>query len=58
VLLEASSTTGLAVTSVALLSKFRAVDRVRLIKRLGIVDDLTLARVDEAIGISLGLTKL
>lgn len=58
VLLEAKPTTGLAVTSVALLSQIRAVDRVRLIKRLGAVDDLTLERVDEAIKISLGLLRL
>jgi len=58
VLLEANPTTGLAVTSVALLSQIRAVDRVRLIKRLGAVDDLTLERVDEAIKISLGLLRL
>ena len=55
VLLEASPATGLAVTSVALMSQIRAVDRVRLIKRLGVVDDLTLERVDEAIKISLGV---
>jgi mRNA interferase MazF len=58
VLLEANATSGLAVTSVALLSQIRAVDRVRLIKRLGAVDDLTLERVDEAIKISLGLLRL
>lgn len=55
VLLEANPTTGLAVTSVALLSQIRAIDRVRLIKRIGVVNDLTLGRVDEAIKISLGL---
>jgi mRNA interferase MazF len=58
VLLEASPATGLAVTSVALLNQIRAVDRLRLIKRLGAVDDLTLERVDEAIKISLGLLRL
>jgi mRNA interferase MazF len=58
VLLEANPTSGLAVTSVALLSQIRAVDRVRLIKRLGVVDDPTLERVDEAIKISLGLLRL
>jgi mRNA interferase MazF len=58
VLLAASQTTGLAVVSVALLNQIRAVDRTRLVKRLGIVDDETLERVDEAIKISLGLTKL
>ena len=58
VLLEANLTTGLAVTSVALLSQTRAVDRIRLIKRLGFVDELTLELVDEAIRISLGLLRL
>ena len=58
VLLEANPTTGLTVTSVALLSQTRAVDRVRLIKRLGTVDNLTLERFDEAIKISLGLLPL
>jgi mRNA interferase MazF len=58
VLLEANPTTDLVITSVALLSQIRAVDRIRLIKRLGSVDDLTLANVDEAIKISLGLLRL
>ncbi len=57
-LLEASPTTGLNVTSVSLLNQIRAVDRLRLIRRLGVVDDLTLERVDEAIKISLGLLRL
>ena len=42
----------------SLLNQIRAVDRLRLIKRLGVVDDLTLERVDEAIKISLGLFRL
>lgn len=58
VLLAASQDTGLSVTSVALLNQIRAVDRVRLIKRLGTVDDEALERVDEAIKISLGLIRL
>ena len=55
VLLGADPTTGLSVTSVALFNQIRAVDRIRLIKRLGGVDDETLERVDE---ISLGLIRL
>ncbi len=55
VLLAADSRTGLAVTSVAVLSQIRAVDRVRPVKRLGAADAETMDRVDEAIGISLGL---
>lgn len=58
VLLAADAATGLSVTSVALLSQIRAVDSLRLIKRLGSVDSETLNRVDEAIKISLGLTRL
>ena len=58
VLLAAGPETGLAVTSVALFNQLRAVDRMRLVKRLGQVDEETLALVDEAIKISLGLTKL
>lgn len=44
--------------SVALLNQIRAVDRIRLIKRLGTVDDATLERIDEAIKINLGLIRL
>jgi mRNA interferase MazF len=58
VLLTADPATGLSLTSVALLNQIRAVDRVRLVKRLGRIDDATMEQVDEAIGISLGLTKL
>lgn len=57
VLLDATPATGLSVPSVAVFSQIRAVDRVRLIKRLGSVDPQTLDLVDEAIRISLGLTK-
>jgi len=58
VLLAASQDTGLIFISVVLLNQIRAVNRVRLIKRLGTVDDETLERVDEAIKISLGLMRL
>jgi mRNA interferase MazF len=58
VLLAADRNTGLSVTSVALFNQIRAVDRMRLIQRLGRVDSETLERVDEAIGISLGLVRL
>jgi mRNA interferase MazF len=53
-----AGTTGLAVTSVAVLSQIRAIDNRRLIKRLGSVDDEIMSRVDEAIQISLGLIRL
>ena len=58
VLLAADHTTGLSVTSVALFNQIRAVDRMRLVKRLGRVDEETLERVAEAIKISLGLVAL
>lgn len=58
VLLAADQFTGLRLTSVALVNQIRAVDRMRLIKRLGAIDSEALERVDEAIGISLGLTRL
>jgi len=58
VLLAADAQTGLNTTSVALLNQVRAVDRKRLVKRLGVVDRQTLAQVDQAIKISLGLVEL
>lgn len=44
--------------SVILLNQIRSIDRERLVKRLGRVDDVTLGRVDRAIKISLGLVEL
>jgi mRNA interferase MazF len=58
VLIPAGQSTGLVTTSVALLSQIRAIDKVRLVKRLGALDADILRRVDEAIQISLGLTQL
>jgi len=58
VLLAADSRTGLSVTSVAVFNQIRAVDRIRLTKRLGAVDADTMDRADEAIRISLGLIRL
>jgi mRNA interferase MazF len=58
VLLAADQRTGLSVTSVALLSQIRAIDRIRLIKRLGVAGNETMVRVDEAIQISLGIVRL
>jgi mRNA interferase MazF len=55
VLLPADRTTGLSVASVALLDQIRAVDKLRLVKRLGAVDREKLGQVDEAIKISVGL---
>ncbi len=48
-------TTGLSVPSVAMFNQIRAVDRRRLVKRLGTGDSAVMAQVDEAIRIAFGL---
>ncbi|HEV8289346.1 MAG TPA: type II toxin-antitoxin system PemK/MazF family toxin [Candidatus Norongarragalinales archaeon] len=53
-----SKRTGLEKDSKVLLNQIRAVDKRRLVKRLGRLDDEALERVDESIRISLGLEKL
>jgi len=55
-LLPADSSTGLTVSSVAVFNQIRAVDRQRLIKKLGAVDVLVLAQADDAIKAAFGLT--
>jgi mRNA-degrading endonuclease toxin of MazEF toxin-antitoxin module len=55
VLLPADSSTGLKVASVAVFNQIRAVDRSRLIKKLGEVDALVLFQVDQAIKAAFGL---
>jgi mRNA interferase MazF len=49
---------GLQVDSVALLNQIRSIDKQRLIKRLGVLDVVTMEDVDRAIQISLGLVNL
>ncbi len=49
---------GLSVDSVVLLNQIRSIDRRRLAKRLGTVDPRTMARVDRALRLSLGLADL
>ena len=49
---------GLQIDSVALLNQIRSIDKQRLIKRLGVLDTVTMEDVDTAIQISLGLVKL
>ena len=56
VLLPADSSTGLAVRSVAVFDQIRAVDRKRLVKKLGAVDVWVQAQADEAIRAAFGLT--
>lgn len=58
VLLPADSLTGLTVASVAVFNQIRAVDRTRLIKKLGEIDRLVLAQIDEAIKAAFGLSSL
>jgi len=55
VLLPADPSTGLTVPSVAVFNQIRAVDRGRLIKKLGEVGTLILLQVDEAIRVAFGL---
>ncbi len=49
---------GLRVTSTIRLDQIRTVDRERLIKRLGRVDEHVMRKVDEAIKISFGLVEI
>ena len=58
VLLPAGQDSGLSVTSVGIFNQIRVVDRMRLIKWLGTIDQQTLENVAEAIKISLGLIRL
>ena len=56
VLLPAGEQTGLSVTSVAVFNQIRAVDRVRLVKRLGEIGAGLTERVDEAIRVAFGIS--
>jgi mRNA interferase MazF len=58
VVIEPTSANGLTVRSSIRLDQIRTVDRQRLITRLGQVDRNTMAKVDEAIRISLGLVDI
>ncbi|MEK6983320.1 MAG: type II toxin-antitoxin system PemK/MazF family toxin [Nanoarchaeota archaeon] len=49
---------GLEKDSKALLNQIRAIDKGRLIKKLGRVDGETMANIDAAIEISLGLVQI
>lgn len=49
---------GLSIDSAALLNLIRAVDKQRLVKRLGSVSPETMKRVSRAIQVSLGLVEL
>jgi len=58
VVIEPTRTNGLGVRSAIRLDPIRTVDRQRLIQRLGQIDRKIMAKVDEAIRISLGLVEL
>jgi len=58
VVIEPTTTNGLGVRSAIRLDQIRTIDRQRLIKRLGQVDRRIMTKVDQAIGISLGLVEL
>lgn len=49
---------GLPRDSVVLLNQIRTVDKRRLLKRLGNVEDQTMARVNHALEISLGILEI
>jgi mRNA interferase MazF len=49
---------GLTIPSVALLNQIRSIDKGRLVRRLGILTPATMARVDRAMLISLGLVGI
>ena len=55
VLLPADNASGLTVASVAVFNQIRTVDRRRLLKKLGQVDESILSKIDEAIKIGFGL---
>lgn len=58
VVMEPTTANGLVVRSSIRLDQIRTVDRQRLVQRLGVVDSATMAKVDEAIKISLGLVRV
>jgi len=58
VILPAGKDTGLSAPSVVLLNQLRTVDKHRLGRRLGVVSNAMMAKVDHALQISLGLVSL
>jgi mRNA interferase MazF len=49
---------GITMPSVVLLNQIRSIDKRRLVRRLGILTPATMARVDRAVLISLGLVEI
>jgi mRNA interferase MazF len=58
VVIDPAAGNGLEVRSSIRLDQVRTVDRQRLVRRLGMADSATMAKVNEAIRISLGLVRL
>ena len=58
VIIQPSIANGLGSLSAIRLDHIRTIDKRRLIKRLGVVGQSTLLKVDEAIQISLGLVEI
>jgi mRNA interferase MazF len=58
VVIEPTSANGLDIVSSIRLNQIRAVDRRRLIRRLGVLDAKTMAKVEDAIKVSLGMVSL
>jgi mRNA interferase MazF len=58
VVVDPNTANGLDVRSSIRLDQIRTVDRQRMVRRLGVVDRGTMAKVDEALKISLGLVRL
>jgi mRNA interferase MazF len=58
VVVDPNTANGLDVRSSIRLDQIRTVDRQRKVRRLGVVDRGTMATVDEALKISLGLVRL
>lgn len=49
---------GLSIPSVVLLNQIRSIDKRRLVRRLGVLAPTTMARVNRAILISLGVVEI
>ena len=58
VVIDPAAGNGMVVRSSIRLDQIRTVDRQRLVRRLGVVDPAIVAKVDEALKISLGLVRL
>jgi mRNA interferase MazF len=58
IVIDPTATNGLEVRSSIRLDQIRTVDRQRLVRRLGVADGATMAKVDEALKISLGLIRI